>query len=287
MDRSSLLQYVGAVKDLEAELFANEKIAEGAHAKAPKKPTPPVCRHINEPEKPSGRGGGSELIIGAIACIVGLFLGGLIKYIALFFGLLYFFGGLSNMSAESNESEAYYQAQEVYKLNCEAANAEYSREQARYEQRLQQYACDCNDFQSNTLCPIANANAQLKQSLDTLYSADIIFPKYRNLVAVSAIYEYLSSGRCDRLDGSNGAYNLYEMELRQNIVIGQLSAILSNLEQIRTSQYTLYQEITSANNKSSHILSNIENQSELTAYYSEVSAKSTDAIKCLSLIKGH
>mgnify|MGYP007024707781 CR=1 FL=1 len=51
------------------------------------------------------------------------------------------------------------------------------------------------------------------------------FPKYRNLVAVSQIYEYILSGRCTELGGYQGAYNLYEQETRMDIVIMRLDDI--------------------------------------------------------------
>ena len=86
---------------------------------------------------------------------------------------------------------------------------------------------------------LANSNELLEQ----YYSVDVIFPKYRNLPALTSIYEYLASGRCDELTGPNGAYNLYELELRQNTVISQLNTIISNLEQIQQNQQMLYREL--------------------------------------------
>ena len=73
----------------------------------------------------------------------------------------------------------------------------------------------------------------VNDALRALYNTGIIWEKYQNLVAVSTMYEYIASGRCDRLDGPYGAYNLYESELRQNIIIGQLSKIETHLEQIK------------------------------------------------------
>ena len=65
--------------------------------------------------------------------------------------------------------------------------------------------------------------------LDKLYELNVIFPKYRDLVAVSQMYEYVASGRCNTLSGYEGAYNLYEQELRMNIVISQLEDIYDQL----------------------------------------------------------
>ena len=40
-----------------------------------------------------------------------------------------------------------------------------------------------------------------QQLLDKLYELNVIFPKYRDLVAVSQMYEYVASGRCNTLSG--------------------------------------------------------------------------------------
>lgn len=85
--------------------------------------------------------------------------------------------------------------------------------------------------------------SQAEEYLKKIYSADIIYPKYRNFVAVVTIYEYFVSGRCASLTGYEGAYNLYESELRQKIIIDSLNNVMQSLEQIKQNQYMLYQGI--------------------------------------------
>lgn len=82
---------------------------------------------------------------------------------------------------------------------------------------------------------------------DKLYSYGILFGKYRNFVAVSSLYEYLSSGRCDTLEGPHGAYNLYENEIRMNMVISQLHQVIESLEEIKQNQYMIYSAIKESN----------------------------------------
>ena len=76
-----------------------------------------------------------------------------------------------------------------------------------------------------------------------LYSFDIVFGKYRDLAILSTFHEYLMTGRCTSLEGVNGAYNLYESELRSNIIIGKLSDVLTSLEELKNqlnqTQYTI------------------------------------------------
>ena len=114
---------------------------------------------------------------------------------------------------------------------------------------------------------------QLKNALSDYYASDIVFEKYRNLVAISAITEYLQSGRCNTLEGPDGAYNLYEMELRQNIIIGQLSTIVTNVEQIKNNQYVLYHEIKTANQTVQELLTELDSDVKMAAYYAKLNAQ--------------
>ena len=80
-----------------------------------------------------------------------------------------------------------------------------------------------------------------------MYSYGVIFEKYRNFVAISSFCEYISSGRCETLEGANGAYNLYENEIRMNMVIGQLNQVIESLEEIKQNQYMIYSAIQESN----------------------------------------
>ena len=83
------------------------------------------------------------------------------------------------------------------------------------------------------------------EACNKLYDLNIIFGKYRNPVALATFYEYLMAGRCVSLDGADGAYNLYEAEIRANMIIFQLSEVIENLEKIRENQYTIYSQLVS------------------------------------------
>ena len=85
------------------------------------------------------------------------------------------------------------------------------------------------------------------KALNELYSYDIIFGKYRNFVAVSTFYEYLSSGRCVTLEGADGAYNIYESEIRANQMISQLSQVIDSLDKIQQNQYVICSAIQESN----------------------------------------
>ena len=145
--------------------------------------------------------------------------------------------------------------------------------------------------------------AQTRQVLEKLYTSDVIFPKYKNMVAICTIYEYFAAGRCTTLVGADGAYNLYESELRQNLIIGKLDTIISQLEEIKQNQYILYTELKKTNSITSSIyrdiknilnsveqigdtVQNIAHSSYITSYCAQVTAQNTEALKYITLING-
>ena len=140
---------------------------------------------------------------------------------------------------------------------------------------------------------LESLNAQIEESEDSLedtedilsdfYDKDIIYKKYRNLYAISSICEYLESGRCEKLTGANGAYNLYESELRQGIIINQLDEIISELDEIKQNQWRLYEAIMETK-KTVERLSNVttnaigkleqlKDNTEICAYNSQIVAQ--------------
>lgn len=83
--------------------------------------------------------------------------------------------------------------------------------------------------------------------LKRVYAIDILFPKYRNMVAVLTILEYFQAGRCDTLRGRDGAYNLFSSEEMQKVIISRLDCVVQQLESVKQSQYMLYQAVSETN----------------------------------------
>ena len=132
--------------------------------------------------------------------------------------------------------------------------------------------------------------------LDELYSKDFIYNKYRNLPALTSIYEYFITGRCDELRGPHGAYNLYEDEVRKDTVISQLSQVIENLEQIKQNQYMLYNQVKIMR-ENTEIISreiatirgytgSIMQLSAVNAYYSALTARNTEISATMHLLNG-
>ncbi len=97
---------------------------------------------------------------------------------------------------------------------------------------------------------------ETEKVLGKVYGLDVIYKKYRDLVAVTTIQEYFESGRCSSLYGYTGAYNIYENEVRQNTIISRLDDILVSLDQIKQGQYALFLAIQEGNRLTQEMLSN-------------------------------
>jgi len=76
--------------------------------------------------------------------------------------------------------------------------------------------------------------------LQNLYSCGVIYEKYRNAVAISSFYDYFASERCSTLTGADGAYNIFESEVRLDRIVTKLDVVIKKLDQIIENQYALY-----------------------------------------------
>ena len=146
--------------------------------------------------------------------------------------------------------------------------------------------------------------AQIKCK-NEMYATGIVYGKYRNLVALSSFYEYLLAGRCTSLEGANGAYNIYEGEIRSNQIISQLADVVQSLEEIKTNQFMAYiqlqsvaSDMTSLNGKMDSVLiaadyvpsiaksaEMIAYNTEKTAYYAKKNKELTDALGFMVALK--
>lgn len=307
MNSQELLEYVRRVKDLEIGVYEakqiDDKFPESYVAQMPKRPAEP--RYLSgmippPPQEPDEQNTGGAAAACFIVALVFLFFGinslsalnfliaGLATIVAV--GIL--IDGKRRQEREEEEYQAKLQEYEnnlgQYQLRLSEIESENQKKRDMYEKQLVAYSEEVADYESRgeaVMHELFDAKWNLEKALISLYEEGIIYSKYRNLVAVSTIYEYLASGRCDQLEGPNGAYNLYEMELRQNIVIGQLSTITEHLEQIKENQYTLYYEIQNANRNSESMLSSIGDDVKFSAYQNAATAKNVETMRYISMMK--
>ena len=320
MQGQALVDYVKRVMDLEKDVYTNQQIQnrfdKSFARRKPLLPPKPELKRMVKPIPPTNLKAENISVGKNIALIVVLLFLGIaffadgatrpvysdlaplemtigtmmgIAAIGIFIRFAIVDDKNEKIERENKKAMALYQS-ELTKYNAtigqiteenEEKQKQYDLTLTVYSQKTAQYERERKDIYAQ----VSTSGQELQLALSSLYDMDVIYPKYRNLVAVSTIYEYLSSGRCDRLDGPDGAYNLYEMELRQNIVIGQLSSIIENLNQIKNNQFVLYNELVSANQKVTSVLADIGNNVKISAYQNEAAAKNAEALKYISLIK--
>ena len=206
------------------------------------------------------------------------------------FGAICIWYFLSSRKGKKDAEDYNASSQRDYMNKCRE-NEEKNRQHAKeYDKNMQTWRINVD----NNLEYLHEKRGETLKVLSDYYKPDIIFPKYHSLPALTTIYEYLSSGRCDTLTGPNGAYNLYESELRQNTIIEKLNTIIADLEQIKKNQFALYQELTKINattRQISYEMSAIRGYTQkltaltaLNTYYTAVTADNTAALTFLTIL---
>lgn len=140
---------------------------------------------------------------------------------------------------------------------------------------------------------IVNNRVRTEQILNKYYGLNIIYAKYQGLIPIASFYEYFKSGRCETLTGHEGAYNIYESELRMNVIISKLDIVINRLDEIRNSQYMLYDAINSSNNIAGRMLNTVNNladnmvevvnNQQVIAYNSRIAAQNTELLTWLKI----
>ena len=302
MTANELKEYTKRAKELEAAIYTQKKLMKEHNIviknNAPlepvieevaiKKPTQPqLINYTSQLEfKNALLSGGSLTVFGVPIIISGvlgeMFIVVLIGLLVGAMGIYLLYDGIYtckwNKERQKNGHSRYEKDLKEYDRELARYNNAVDDAKKLYEERYAVYSLNADKHNKKKLEMEEkhnNALASLEYSLAKLYEENVVFPKYRNMVAITTINEYLESGRCYELEGPDGAYNLYEMELRQNIVIGQLSNIISNLEQIRNNQFSLYEELQKSNRKIDDIiyeLKVLQDETKLNAYFNYVTA---------------
>lgn len=233
MDKNTLKKYLKRALELEK----NKMELEQSLLKINRKYTPKIIETDNTKfVKDNGGAGYLGLIIGGILGVIWSWhdtevaagLGKVILCAAIGFGISWF------IINKINSSEI-----EQKKLKLAQKNAAIEKENSQNTLSANKK----NKIIALSVNKIKSAITNTQTELDILYASNFIYPKYRNLIAVASMYEYLDSGRCNSLEGADGAYNIYELEVRLDRIITKLDIIISNLEQIRANQYYLYTAI--------------------------------------------
>ena len=287
--------YISRAVELETAIYTQKKLMEEHERILQKRrPKAPVMKQIKEPVEPqppelfTQESKGKSIFL--IVCLFIIsFCSMVLGPVGIIFGIAVFAFACFCIRTDKEERqtteelnqqriEEYEKQRKQYSLKKEKYNRDIIAAEKEYSVACNNYKAEASAYDTNSSLLMTKHNEallSLQNALHELYTQNIVYPKYRNIVAITTISEYLMSGRCSALEGSEGAYNLFESEIRQNIVINQLSVIVSNLEQIRNNQFMLYQELDKANSTIDSILHEIKavNQNtKLTAYFAGVTA---------------
>ena len=205
-----------------------------------------------------------------------------------------FIVGMISVYYDSNRKKESLQ---TYNSELKKRTDEYNIALVQYEQAVKSDAARVQEeqkarsFLRQECKEIKSQLQKSKAALESLYANDVIFPKYRNFVMVSSIYEYIYTGRANTL---GEAYNILESEMRLDRIISQLDTIIAHLVDIKNNQYIIYSAIQEANAKLAQIndssqriesgirmlheqgealnsrIANLQASSELSVYYNRL-----------------
>ncbi len=123
--------------------------------------------------------------------------------------------------------------------------------------------------------------AEANSVLEELYSQNVLPPCYRNFVAVSTFYQYITTYRCTQIKGHGGIYDTYENDSYAKLIITNLQQINAKIDDVIAYQRLLFEAVKEANstlqsiNKELHEISvnveKFERQSEITELAQEQS----------------
>ena len=125
--------------------------------------------------------------------------------------------------------EKYSEQMDMYNEDCNLCRKENENRKEKFAYNQKCWEDSCTKMRATLEKPLK----ETKENLEKVYAKNTIYPKYRNLPALTSIYEYYVTGRCEELSGPYGAYNLYEDEVRKDKIISQLNTVIANLEQIK------------------------------------------------------
>lgn len=246
-----------------------------------------------------------SIIYWAIICFIIFFI--LDKIFALLFGIVMALKIRFSLLNDKEENEKSYE-QSLNRYNEAFAAAQTAR--ASFQKQIEELKTQ-KQVAETYRQQVEKALASSRRNLDKMYSYNVVFPKYRNYVMVSSLYEYLCAGRCTTLEGHEGAYNILELEIRLDRIITQLDRILQNLAAIQANQYTLYSCLQDSNRKMDMLLQeenrmadgilhlgtqasavnarleSLQKSSELTNYLTECNQRELHYMNRMNYLAGH
>lgn len=283
MNRSDLLTYLKQAIDLETAVLTQKRIISEYDSSAEKrKPLLLLDDDGREPQLSDYTAEDSlpyillSILIGAfgIACFVPFFMGEQLEDFLMAFLSLMGIGIIGCAFVPLVKAFGINEKKKEYRIAIENYRNAFEETQKKNSGIKTKYSSDMMKWNASNEQAHAFLDGQLLKTetiLKELYSKNIIYPKYNNLPALTSIYEYLITGRCEELTGPHGAYNLYEDEIRKDTVISQLNTVIENLEKIRQNQYMLYEQVKGIQRATQAIAVELNQIKGYTALLTEIS----------------
>lgn len=283
MTTAELKEYLGVVVQMEKEINLQEQLCQKMSTKIGRyehsidflkrsmvvidEPEKPMPKSKNRNEKRLELAAGSVLLLITVISY-GLWklldssgMGGLVLALEVVLAIIAGLSGLGTLigmimsvwalitypDASKADSVQYKQELRQYQERCQK-NEKMKEDNKSAQNRIEELKIQ-KQVAESYYQQIQKALASSHKNLERMYAYNVVFPKYRNYIMVSSIYEYICAGRCTTLEGHEGAYNILELEIRLDRIITQLDAVLKDLSAIRANQYTLYSCLKEANQK--------------------------------------
>jgi len=180
--------------------------------------------------------------------------------------------GIENISSE--ELKPFYESKNRYDYNNNQISEQelFLKNQVDFEKWIMSYwhikknetkLVAKKEYYIATAEQLRQLHQETGEVLQRLYGYNVIPQKYRTLIAVSTLYEYFQNGRVDSL---KEAINLFEQEVRQQIVIDSiqnLSEAVKDMHQsITRNQQMLYSAVCDTNASIQRLSNEISSLSE-------------------------
>ncbi len=244
MTRDELVEYLRVVADAENAIAFCEKAEEelylqiGEH----REKTLPAIKAFTAPKKkPSEFSTFSTsleayiflcsfflILILIIMLLTGNTLGIILSVILFLFAIFILPPGLIlviyNLYQASKREQRFSQdkaaAQSTYAAYKRRTEAEIRTITAENATRAQMRALLTQEVQA-----LSARIADLHEKRDRLYACGIIYPKFRNMMAVNQLLEYIEMGMCTELGGPHGAYAKYMDDLHTEQICGSIGQL--------------------------------------------------------------
>lgn len=167
---------------------------------------------------------------------------------------------LFTFNIEDENKRDYLPGDDFYDLFMKIYTKEYDADLKKKEELLEP---EIQHFTQEYEIYVKKTLHQLENTLHALYAKNIVHPKYQNLIAIAQLYDYINIGRCNELNGADGAYNLYEKEKNEGILLNDLDLALFKLDKYNSTMFTLIQLLKQDDVIISKIHADVEQKSNI------------------------